>query len=56
MSEDFLDVVDIRAVFQQVRRKGVAQRMRRDVLIDLRAFGILLEQLPKAPDGSSGRR
>ena len=36
MAEHFLDRMDIGAVFQKMCGKGMAQRMRRDVLIDVR--------------------
>ena len=35
VAKHFLDRVDVRAVFQQMRREGVAERMRRDILVDL---------------------
>ena len=34
MAEHFLNGVDIGAVFQQMRREGMAQRVRRDRLFD----------------------
>ena len=34
MAEHFLNGVDIRAVFQQMRREGMAQRVRCDRLFD----------------------
>lgn len=51
MSVDFLDIMDIRAVFQKMRRKRVTQRMGRNIFIDFCAFGILLQQLPEPLPG-----
>ena len=51
MAQHLLDGVDIRAVFQQVRCKGVAQRMGRNVLLDPRLLLVVLHNLPEALPG-----
>ena len=51
MAEHFLDRTDIRAVFQQMRSKGMAQCVRRDVLLDVRLGLIGLDDLPEALPG-----
>ena len=51
MPQHLLDRVDVRAVFQQVRRKGVAQGVGRDVLLDPGLFLVVLDDLPEALTG-----
>ena len=48
MTQHFLNGVQIRAVFEQMRGKAVAQGVRRDVLVDLRLFLIVFDDLPEA--------
>ena len=48
MTEHFLNGVDIRTVFQQMRRERVAQRMRRDRLFDAGLRLLVLDELPEA--------
>ena len=48
MPKHFLNRTQIRAVLQQMHRKTVAQRMRGNILIDLRLLLIILNDLPKA--------
>ena len=53
MPKDLLDIMDIRTVFQQMRRKGVAQRVRGDVLCDIGGLNIRLQDFPKALSGKT---
>lgn len=48
VTEHFLNGVDIRAVFQQMRRERMAQRMRRDRLFDAGLRLVVLDELPEA--------
>ena len=48
MPENDLNVMDIRSVFEQVRRKGVTQRVGRDSTLYPRCGGICFQYLPKA--------
>ena len=48
MTEHFLNGVDIRAVFQQMRRERMAQRMRCDCLFDAGLCLVVLDELPEA--------
>ena len=48
MAEHFLNGVDIRAVFQQMRREGMAQRVRCNRLFDAGLGLIVLDELPEA--------
>jgi len=48
MAQHFLNGAQVCAVFQQMHRERVAQRVRRDVLVDLRHLLIVLDDLPKA--------
>ena len=48
MAEHFLNGAQIRAVFQQVHGKGMAQRVRRDVLGDAGGLLIMLDDPPEA--------
>ena len=48
VAEHFLYRVDIRSVFEQVRSKGMTQRVRGDVLGYLRFLLIMLDYLPEA--------
>ena len=45
--------MQVRAVFEQMGRKAVAQRMRCDLLVDLRGLLIVLDDLPKALSGNA---
>ena len=48
MAKHLLDGAQIGAVFKQMRCKAVAERMRRDILLDMRFFLIILDDLPEA--------
>ena len=48
VAQHLLDGAQVRAVFQQVRRKAVAQGVRSYVLLDARLFLIGLDYLPEA--------
>ena len=51
MAHQFLNRVDIRAVFQQVRSEGMPKSVRRNVLLNSRLFLIVLHDLPEALSG-----
>ena len=51
MSQHFLDRPQIRPIFQQMGRKGVAERMRRNLLFDSGLLLIVLDDFPKALPG-----
>ena len=53
MAQHLLNGMEVRAVFQQVRRKGVAQHMGRDVFLDICFFLVEFDDLPKALAGHS---
>ena len=48
VAEHLLDRAKICTVFEQMRREAVAERMRRDILFDMRFFLIILDDLPEA--------
>ena len=48
MTEHFLNGMDIRTVFQQMRRERMAQRMRCDCLFDAGLRLVVLDELPEA--------
>lgn len=56
VAEHLLDGAQISAVFKQMGRKAVAERVRRDILFDVRLFLIMLDDLPEALGGSCVRR
>ena len=43
VAEHLLQGMQVRAVFEQMGRKAVTQRMRRDLLVDLRGLLIVLD-------------
>ena len=45
VAEHLLDGAQISAVFKQMGRKAVAERVRRDILFDVRLFLIMLDDL-----------
>ena len=52
VAEHLLDGAQISAVFKQMGRKAVAERVRRDILFDVRLFLIMLDDLPEADEQS----
>ena len=53
MSQHFLNGFQVGTVLQEMCRKAVAQCVRRNLLIDLRFFLIMLNEFPKALAGHS---
>ena len=47
VAEHLLDGAQISAVFKQMGRKAVAERVRRDILFDVRLFLIEFDDLPE---------
>ena len=47
MAQHLLDGFQIRAVFQQMRRERMPQRMRRDIRLDARLALVVLDVFPK---------
>ena len=48
MSEHLLHAPKVRTVLHQMRRKGMTQRVRRDVGLNIRFLRIMLDQLPES--------
>ena len=48
MTQHFLNRPEIRSILEQMRRKAVPQRVRRDLLVDVRFFLIVFDDLPES--------
>ena len=48
VTQHFLNRPEIRSVLEQMRRKAVPQRVRRDLLVDVRFFLIVFDDLPES--------
>ena len=51
MAQHFLDRVDVRAVFEQMSGKGMAKRVRRNILFNPGLFLIVFDDLPESLAG-----
>lgn len=56
VSKHLLNGAQISTIFKQMRRKAVPERMRRNILLDVCFFLIVLDNFPESLGGSYVRR